>query len=728
MRWCSGVEQAAPAWSTAPRRILCRGSTAWHSVRPLGPANTCRREQPFRQARRSQVTTGRRRPRPAARPGPSGSGRGATAPARRRPSPAGRRRAEQLGQRRREPGPVDARGPDPTGASDQLGRGVPGHGDTTRARRQRRQPPRAGSRRVAHVQHRIHPGQQLPGHPRRRVHRAPLRAGQRRTMASQPPAHEPRGLRRRRRRAGRAVAQQRLHRLEQHRVDPVAHDADQPALVALSDHSTGSGQCGEASGTTVTSASGRRGGATRGGASPTGPAARRRALPASTPATRAPPAAPARPGCRSRCCCAARPRPRRPPTPPRARSGTRSGRGPPRRPRAWSRPASPPCGAPTRRTGRAGPAGARHQLVPLRAGDPRHGVEHLDRRRLGPLEVGPLLGADQRRQHGDGRARRTRRRARRADCGAPRSWRAGALGRPSQGSCGARFARRPTKPPSAAEARRRGARIVLATPAYSARTARRGRAARPAGPAPRAARPRRSRRRGAPGGPARRRARSTGNAAVAAVVRSSVSQRSASWSSVRARPSVNGADGGAPQPGQVPADPSAAPRSRARARTYVPDEHCTRTSRSVWSPAGRARARRSGARDASGGQLDLLAAAHPGVRPLPGHLDRRHRRRHLVERPDEAGHRLRTTASSRSPAGARPEHRRPRRHRCSCYAPSRMVASYALSVPGQVAQQPGGAPDRRRRAPRSPSGRGCPRGRPVGSRPAAAPGPPRRAR
>ena len=106
------------------------------------------------------------------------------------------------------------------------------------------------------------------------------------------------------------------------------------------------------------------------------------------------------------------------------------------------------------------------------------------------------------------------------------------------------------------------------------------------GPARRAARrargtPRRVRTRAVSPARSRSRARPTRTSAACVVVevdatgtprarrRRSAARRtrSASWSRVRATVEVERADGGAPQRGQVAADPSRAPRSRAMART-----------------------------------------------------------------------------------------------------------------------------------------------------------------
>ena len=105
---------------------------------------------------------------------------------------------------------------------------------------------------------------------------------------------------------------------------------------------------------------------------------------------------------------------------------------------------------------------------------------------------------------------------------------------------------------------------------------------------------------------------------------------SACCSSVRACARSNGPTRVRRSAVRWPPTPSAAPRSRASARTYVPEVHSTVTSSSSPRRASSVEARHD---DRSGGQLDLLAGADAGVRPDAVDLDRRHGRRHLRRSP-----------------------------------------------------------------------------------------------
>ena len=125
-------------------------------------------------------------------------------------------------------------------------------------------------------------------------------------------------------------------------------------------------------------------------------------------------------------------------------------------------------------------------------------------------------------------------------------------------------------------------------------------------------------------------------------------------------------------------------------------------------------------------ELDLLAVAHPLVGALAVDLDRRDRGRHLLEVADELG-------GGRADDGLVEAGGRDGRGDLALGVvggggdaePDRGVVR--LLGQHQVAEQPGGPVDARGPARRSPSGRGCRRGRPCGCRPAGGPGPRRRA-
>ena len=116
---------------------------------------------------------------------------------------------------------------------------------------------------------------------------------------------------------------------------------------------------------------------------------------------------------------------------------------------------------------------------------------------------------------------------------------------------------------------------------------------------------------------------------------------------------------------------------------------------------------------------DVLAGPHPGVRADAVDLDRRHRRRHLGDRPAQRGERglERVVVEPRPGPGCALTS--PSASSVTVPTPSRMVAAYVLSGQHQVAEQPGRPVDPDAAARRWPSGPGCRRGRPCGCRAAA---------
>ena len=112
-------------------------------------------------------------------------------------------------------------------------------------------------------------------------------------------------------------------------------------------------------------------------------------------------------------------------------------------------------------------------------------------------------------------------------------------------------------------------------------------------------------------------------------------RRSPAPPGVRARSRPNGPDPGAAQRGEVRAHPErraevAGQRADVRARSDTVQGTSTSSPRRASTVEPRHD-------DRAGGELDLLAGAHPGVGAHAADLDRRHRGRHLLDRTGQRG-------------------------------------------------------------------------------------------
>ena len=159
--------------------------------------------------------------------------------------------------------------------------------------------------------------------------------------------------------------------------------------------------------------------------------------------------------------------------------------------------------------------------------------------------------------------------------------------------------------------------------------------------------------------------------------------------------------------------PSAAPRSRAIARMYVPAEHSTSTigDRTVRVRAVPVHEVQTGDRDGPRPQLERAARARHGVGPATGDLDGRIGRRRLLDRPPER---------AEGPLDGRPVRRRARA-RASAHLRGRPSWTTPRSTrsPGRPWRRPGGTRRPASPAPgtaagrRSRTDRGCRRARPA---------------
>ena len=144
-------------------------------------------------------------------------------------------------------------------------------------------------------------------------------------------------------------------------------------------------------------------------------------------------------------------------------------------------------------------------------------------------------------------------------------------------------------------------------------------------------------------------------------------------------------DPGAPQGGQVAAGAEGRPRDRGpapgrRCRSCTPPRRRDRPRRRRRPPPSRRSGPRTGTPSPAGRQGDVLAGTHPRVRAHAADLDGRDRRRHLLDRCPQRGQRgldrLRRTARPRLAQAVTS----PSASSVTVAWPSRMVASYALSV------------------------------------------------
>ena len=156
------------------------------------------------------------------------------------------------------------------------------------------------------------------------------------------------------------------------------------------------------------------------------------------------------------------------------------------------------------------------------------------------------------------------------------------------------------------------------------------------------------------------------------------------------------ADRGAAQPGEVAADPERGAEVAGQ-RADVRPRRADHPYVEVGVVADRGRRRRARRSECTctrrGSSVDLLAAPHPGVGALTGHLDRRDRRRDLVERvrPDPAA--ASGPGSASSPAAGVRASTSPSAssvRRCRAEPDGGLVR---LVGAGQVAEQPGGTAD-----------------------------------